>query len=40
MYKRDVLKTPLRYREGKLDVPVGPGLGGEVSTESLRELRF
>ncbi len=40
MYKRDVLKTPLKYREGKLDLPTGVGLGGQVSAESLKALRF
>jgi muconate cycloisomerase len=40
MYKRDVLRAPLRYREGKLDVPTGPGLGGQVSPESLKAMRF
>jgi muconate cycloisomerase len=40
MYKRDVLKTPLRYREGKLDVPTGVGLGGQVSADNLKALRF
>ena len=31
LYKRDVLKSPFRYREGKLDVPRGAGLGIDVS---------
>ncbi len=38
MYKHDVLKSPLRYREGKLDIPSGPGLGGEIDRQQLKKL--
>ena len=27
MYQDEVLTKPIRYRQGKLDVPTGPGLG-------------
>jgi L-alanine-DL-glutamate epimerase-like enolase superfamily enzyme len=40
MYKSDVLSKPLRYRAGKLDVPSGAGLGGEIDRQKLRELAF
>lgn len=40
MYKNDVLTRPLRYRAGKLDIPSGPGLGGEIDRAKLRELAF
>lgn len=30
MYKSDVLARPLAYQQGKLFIPDGPGLGGEV----------
>lgn len=38
MYKADVLTQPLVYREGHLDIPTGPGLGGEVDRVQLRRL--
>lgn len=40
MYKDDVLTKPLRYRAGKLDIPRGIGLGGEVDRAKLKELAF
>ena len=40
MYTDDVLSEPLRYREGKLHVPSGAGLGGEVNRDKLRKLAF
>ena len=40
MYTRHVLQQPLRYQQGKLSIPDGPGLGGQVDTESLTKLRF
>jgi muconate cycloisomerase len=39
MYKADVLTKPLRYRSGKLDIPSGPGLGGEIDRAKLKMLR-
>jgi muconate cycloisomerase len=38
MYQDDVLTRPLTYRQGKLDVPSGPGLGGEIDRGKLRRL--
>ena len=38
MYRADVLTRPLAYRQGKLDVPQSPGLGGSVDREQLRKL--
>jgi muconate cycloisomerase len=38
MYRADVLARPLAYRQGKLDVPQGAGLGGAVDREKLRKL--
>ncbi len=38
MYKHDVLSQPLAYRSGKLDIPRGIGLGGEVDRKKLRAL--
>jgi muconate cycloisomerase len=34
----DVLKNPLQVREGKIDVPAGPGLGIEVDEEKVMKL--
>jgi muconate cycloisomerase len=38
MYRADVLAKPLTYRQGKLDVPSGAGLGGVIDREQLRKL--
>lgn len=40
MYTRHVLQQPLRYHQGRLLIPDGPGLGGQVDTNSLKNLRF
>ena len=39
LYQSDVLKKPLRYRQGKLRVPDEAGLGGEVDRAKLAALR-
>jgi muconate cycloisomerase len=38
MYRGDVLAKPLVYRQGKLDVPPGIGLGGEIDREKLKKF--
>ena len=38
MYKSDVLARPLAYAKGKLRIPTGPGLGGEIDRAKLKEL--
>jgi muconate cycloisomerase len=40
MYTRHVLTKPLQYQEGKLIVPAGSGLGGDVDTKQFAELAF
>lgn len=40
MYTEHVLADPLRYRQGKLPVPTGSGLGGKVDTSSFKKLAF
>ena len=40
MYKADVLQQPLRYQRGKLRIPQGVGLGGQISRAQLKELAF
>lgn len=40
MYRDDVLARPLTYRQGRLDIPQGPGLGGTIDREKLRRLRM
>ncbi|MFI5381046.1 MAG: mandelate racemase/muconate lactonizing enzyme family protein [Tepidisphaerales bacterium] len=35
----DVLKTPLKIADGKIEVPTGPGLGIEVDEEKVKALR-
>lgn len=40
MYTDDVLVEKLRYHQGKLAIPTGIGLGGEVDREKLRVLAF
>jgi len=37
LYTADVVKTPLRYENGFLVVPDGPGLGVEVDEDLLRQ---
>jgi L-alanine-DL-glutamate epimerase-like enolase superfamily enzyme len=38
LYVEDVLTTPIRYVEGRLMVPDGPGLGVDVDRERVRAL--
>jgi L-alanine-DL-glutamate epimerase-like enolase superfamily enzyme len=38
MYKQDVLREPLHYRDGKLAIPTSPGLGGEIDRAKLSQL--
>lgn len=40
MYRHDVLAKPLRYQQGKLLVPAGMGLGGDVEPKQLRKHAF
>jgi muconate cycloisomerase len=40
MYTKHVLVEPLEYEQGKLRVPSGNGLGGEVDTKQFAELPF
>jgi len=40
MYRGDVLKQPLAYRSGHLDIPTTPGLGGQVDPAKLASLKF
>ncbi len=40
LYTKDVLQQPLRYRDGKLDVPSGVGLGGEIDRQMMSSLKF
>lgn len=40
MYTEHVLERPLRYQKGKLLVPNGIGLGGQVDTKSFAKLAF
>ncbi len=40
MYRQDVLKKPLAYRDGKLHVPHGVGLGGDIDRKKLTALAF
>ncbi|MGA2497624.1 MAG: enolase C-terminal domain-like protein [Tepidisphaeraceae bacterium] len=35
----DVLKTPLKIADGKIEVPTGPGLGIEVDEDKVKALR-
>jgi muconate cycloisomerase len=37
LYTTDVVKEPLRYENGYLLVPDGPGLGVEIDEDLLRE---
>ena len=38
LYRKDVLEKPLAYRNGKLHIPTGPGLGEEVNRDKLKRL--
>lgn len=38
MYRDDVLQQPLKYEAGTLRIPQGPGLGGSISRQKLRQL--
>lgn len=38
MYRDDVLEKPIRYQAGRLRVPTGAGLGGQVSRQRLGKL--
>ncbi len=38
MYRDDVLQQPLKYEAGTLRIPQGPGLGGTISRQKLRQL--
>jgi muconate cycloisomerase len=38
LYVDDVVVSPVRYVDGRLEVPTGPGLGAEVDRERLRVL--
>ena len=40
MYKDDVLVKRLNYERGKLKIPRGPGLGGNVDRRQLAALKF
>lgn len=40
MYQSDVLSGAVRYRKGMLEIPKGPGLGGEIDREKLKALKF
>ena len=40
MYRDDVLKKPLHYINGRLKVPHGAGLGGEIDRNQLVRLAF
>ncbi len=40
MYRHDVLEKSLEYQKGKLLVPKGIGLGGEIAPQRMRQLAF
>ena len=40
LYTQDVLRAPLKYVDGKLNIPSGPGLGGDVDPAKLKKLAF
>ena len=40
LLKDDVLSTPIRYEDGYLRIPEGPGLGVEIDRDRLESLRF
>ena len=38
--RHDILKTPIRFAEGQLQVPTGPGLGVEIDWEQVERFRM
>ena len=38
-YEHDVLQEPLKIKDGKIEVPNGPGLGIELDEEMLKRMR-
>ena len=38
LYQRDVTREPVRFEQGDLMVPEGPGLGVEVDFEKVRAI--
>ena len=40
LLRDDVLSTPIRYEDGYLRIPEGPGLGMEIDRDRLESLRL